>query len=211
MSTDNDVRQPLTTLHAGFSSPDAVATTWARGRSILEEAEIYWISSVRPDGRPHVTPLLGIWLNGAMYFCTGDHERKARNLELNPHCVLTTGSNNLDGLDVVVEGEAAKVTDKTELLGVAGAYESKYGSHFTSPGGTWFGLGDAIRESEVPLYRVAPARVPGVPQGPNVQSDDVGVLLSVQGPQPTAPVECSRRGATDCTVPALRCSCCYEA
>jgi nitroimidazol reductase NimA-like FMN-containing flavoprotein (pyridoxamine 5'-phosphate oxidase superfamily) len=110
-------RQPETTLDAGFSSPDAVATTWARGQSTLEEAEIYWVSSVRPDGRPHVTPLLGIWLNGAMYFCAGDHERKAKKLELNQDCILTTGCNSLDGLDVVVEGKAAKVSEKAELHG----------------------------------------------------------------------------------------------
>jgi general stress protein 26 len=165
MSTDNDVRQPVTTLDVGFSSPDAVATSWARGRSILEGAEVYWVSSVRPNGRPHVTPLLGIWLNGAMYFCTGDHERKAKNLELNPHCILTTGSNNLDGLDVVVEGDAARVSDETELQSVADTYEAKYGSHFTSPDGTWFGLGDAIRQGEVLLYRLTPERALGFARG----------------------------------------------
>ena len=165
MSTDSGDRQPVTTLHAGFSSPGAVATTWATGSLTLEKAEIYWVSSVRPDGRPHVTPLLGVWLDGAMYFCTGDQERKARNLELNPQCILTTGANNLDGLDVVVEGTVAKVSDKTELQSVAGAYESKYGSHFTSPEGTWFGLGDAIRQSEVLLYRLTPARALGFAKG----------------------------------------------
>jgi hypothetical protein len=165
MSTDSGDRQPVTTLHAGFSSPDAIATPWAGGRSLLEKAEVYWLSSVRPDGRPHVTPLLGIWLNGAMYFCTGDHERKAKNLELNGHCILTTGSNSLDGLDVVVEGIAVRVGDTTELQRAADAYVSKYGSHFTSPEGTWFGLADAIREGEVLLYGVTPARVLGFARG----------------------------------------------
>jgi nitroimidazol reductase NimA-like FMN-containing flavoprotein (pyridoxamine 5'-phosphate oxidase superfamily) len=164
MNNDNGARQPVTTL-ADFSSENAVATTWARGRLVLEDAEVYWVSSVRPDGRPHVTPLLGIWLDGAMYFCTGDDERKAKNLESNPHCILTTGCNNLDGLDVVVEGEVAKVSDKTELRSAADAYESKYGSHFTSPDGTWFGLGDSIRQSKVVLYRLAPARVLGFAKG----------------------------------------------
>jgi nitroimidazol reductase NimA-like FMN-containing flavoprotein (pyridoxamine 5'-phosphate oxidase superfamily) len=164
MKSDNGARQPVTTL-AGFSSENAVATTWASGRSVLEDAEVYWVSSVRPDGRPHVTPLLGIWLDGSMYFCTGDGERKAKNLESNPHCILTTGCNNLDGLDVVVEGEVAKVSDNAELQGVADAYESKYGSHFTSPDGTWFGLGDSIRQNKVVLYRLAPARVLGFAKG----------------------------------------------
>ncbi len=161
---DNSARQPVTTL-AGFSSENAVATTWASGQLVLEDAEVYWISSVRPDGRPHVTPLLGIWLDGAMYFCTGDDERKAKNLESNSHCILTTGCNNLDGLDVVVEGKVAKVSGKTELQSAADTYESKYGSHFTSPDGTWFGLGDSIRQSKVVLYRLAPARVLGFAKG----------------------------------------------
>jgi general stress protein 26 len=165
MSSDNGARQPVTTLHAGFSSANAVATTWASGRLVLENAEVYWVTSVRPDGRPHVTPLLGIWLDGAMYFCTGDSERKARNLESNPHCILTTGCNNLDGLDVVVEGTVARVSDTTELQSAADAYESKYGSHFTSPDGTWFGLGDSIRQSQVVLYRLAPERVLGFAKG----------------------------------------------
>jgi nitroimidazol reductase NimA-like FMN-containing flavoprotein (pyridoxamine 5'-phosphate oxidase superfamily) len=164
MNDDDGAREPVTTL-AGFSSDGAVATTWASGRSVLEEAEVYWVASVRPDGRPHVTPLLGIWLDGAMYFCTGDDERKAKNLESNPQCILTTGCNNLDGLDVVVEGTVAKVSDKTELESAADAYESKYGSRFTSPGGTWFGLGDSIRQSEVVLYRLAPSRVLGFAKG----------------------------------------------
>jgi general stress protein 26 len=165
MSSDTAARLPVTTLHTGFSSPDADATTWASGRSVLENAEVYWVTSVRPDGRPHVTPLLGIFLDGAMYFCTGGRERKAKNLEANPHCILTTGCNNLEGLDVVVEGKVAKVSDKTELQSAADAYESKYGSHFTSPDGTWFGLGDSIRQSQAVLYRLAPARVLGFAKG----------------------------------------------
>ena len=76
---------------------------------------MYWLSTVRPDGRPHVTPLLGIWQDGALYFCTGPDERKAKNLARNPHCILTTGCNRLDGLDLVVEGQATKVSDPAEL------------------------------------------------------------------------------------------------
>jgi Pyridoxamine 5'-phosphate oxidase len=59
-------RKPETKLSSSFSSEAAVATDWAQGRRDLEEAELYWLSTVRPDGRPHVTPLLGIWLDGAL-------------------------------------------------------------------------------------------------------------------------------------------------
>jgi len=147
--------EPVTLLSA-FSSPNAVPTEWSRARTELAAAEVYWLSTVRPDGRPHVTPLLGIWLDGALYFCTGPDERKAKNLEENHHCVLTTGRNTLDGLDLVIEGTAKKSVDLAELGRVADAYESKYGPHFKTPDGTWAGLGEAIRRAEALVYRVAP-------------------------------------------------------
>ncbi len=146
---------PVTELSV-FSSPDATPTEWLHARADLAGAEVYWISTVRPDGRPHVTPLLGIWLAGALYFCTGPNERKAKNLSGNSHCVLTTGQSTLEGLDIVIEGTAEGVSDQAELGRVATTYESKYGAHFVAPDGTWSDLGDAIRRAEVLVYRVAP-------------------------------------------------------
>jgi general stress protein 26 len=146
---------PVTELSA-FSSPNASPTEWSQARHELADAEVYWLSSVRPDGRPHVTPLLGIWLEGALYFCTGPDERKAKNLSANRHCVLTTGQNTLNGLDLVIEGTAESVSDHVELGRVADTYESKYGPHFVAPDGSWSGLGDAIRRAEALVYRVAP-------------------------------------------------------
>jgi general stress protein 26 len=148
-------QQPVTEL-SPFSSPNAVQTEWSRARDELADAEVYWLSTVRPDGRPHVTPLLRIWLDGALYFCTGSDERKAKNLAENRRCVITTGRNTLDGLDLVLEGTAEKTSDLTELGRVADTYESKYGAHFAAPNGTWSGLGDAIRRAEPHVYRVAP-------------------------------------------------------
>ena len=155
---------PVTELSA-FSSPNATPTEWSEARDELSGAEVYWLSTVRPDGRPHVTPLLAIWLEGALYFCTGPDERKAKNLAENHHCVLTTGHNHLDGVDLVLEGTAETVDDSAELRRVADTYESKYGPHFAAPDGTWSGLGDAIRRAEIPVYRVAPATVFGFGKG----------------------------------------------
>jgi len=71
---------------------------------------------------------VAVCLNGELYFCTGPDERKARNLAWNPHCILATGCNTLkEGLDVVDEGDAAKVRDDAELRRVADTYLSKYG------------------------------------------------------------------------------------
>ena len=120
--------EPAAELDTRFSSEGASPTEWAEARDRLREAEIFWISTVRPDGRPHVTPLISVYLDDALYFCTGPGERKARNLVHNPHCILTTGCNVIDeGLDVVVEGDAVRVTDDAKLHGIADLYESKYG------------------------------------------------------------------------------------
>ena len=118
---------PDTQLHERFSSPDATAMPWDAAEAVLRDAEIYWVTTVRPDGRPHVTPLVAVWLDGGLFFCTGDDERKARNLRDNASCVMTTGCNAFrSGTDVVLEGEATNVTDDTTLQGVADALLAKY-------------------------------------------------------------------------------------
>lgn len=120
--------EPAGVLNPEFSSPDAVATEWAEAREHLAGAEIYWLSTVRPDGRPHVTPLISVLLDGAYFFCASASERKAKNLVGNPNVVLTTGSNILaKGLDVVIEGVAVRITDPVLLQRVADAYVAKYG------------------------------------------------------------------------------------
>lgn len=106
-----------------------------------------------------------MWSDGALYFCTGPAERKAKNLVPNTRCVVTTGCNRLDGLDVVVEGAAELVGDEAELRSVAGAYESKYRAQLTEPDGIWFGLADAIRGGQALVYRVAPRRSFGFGKG----------------------------------------------
>jgi hypothetical protein len=118
---------PTTELDPRFSGPDATARPWADAVAQLGSAQTYWLTTVRPDGRPHVTPLIAVWHEGAIYFSTGETERKARNLADNTHCILTTGCNGFAGLDVVVEGEAVRVRDEALLQRIADAYVAKYG------------------------------------------------------------------------------------
>jgi len=75
--------EPVTTLDRRFSDPEAVATGWDETRRVLETAELFWISTVRVDGRPHVTPLVAVWLDDALHFSTGATEQKAANLRGN--------------------------------------------------------------------------------------------------------------------------------
>ena len=150
----------------GLQQPSNSADTPGAGQEQLADAQLSWLTTVRPDGRPHVTPLLGVWSGGELCFCTGPTEHKAKNLSQNANCILSTGRNDLeDGLDVVAEGEAAVVTDDSELGHVAGVFETKYGSRFTAPTGTWFGLGDEIRTGGAVLYRVSPSTVFGFGKG----------------------------------------------
>ena len=118
---------PVTQLDARFSDPGTQATTWAEAREVLEAAQLSWLSTVRADGRPHVTPLVTVWLDGALHFSTGPTEQKAVNLTANPNVVLTTGRNTWEqGLDVVVEGEARRVTERATLERLAAAWRTKW-------------------------------------------------------------------------------------
>jgi nitroimidazol reductase NimA-like FMN-containing flavoprotein (pyridoxamine 5'-phosphate oxidase superfamily) len=117
---------PVGELDPDFSAPGATPMPWADATEQLQKAEGYWLSTVRPDGRPHVTPLASVWLDGSLFFCTGPEERKAKNLERNTRVVMTTGTNTFEGLDVVVEGEAVPVKDEAKLQRVADAYAAKY-------------------------------------------------------------------------------------
>lgn len=155
---------PIAELDKDFSSRDASVTAWSEARDRLDEAEVYWLSTVRPDGRPHVTPLLSVWLDDALYFCTGPGERKAKNLTHNPHCILTTGSNRLnEGLDLVVEGDAVQVDDDDRLRRVADRYRSKYGSDWA------FDVRDGRFAHEqggkALVYEVAPSKAFGFAKG----------------------------------------------
>lgn len=119
--------EPITQLDERFSEPDTQPTSWASTREVLEAAQMAWISTVRADGRSHVTPLVAVWLEGAYHFSTGATEQKGINLASNPNVVLTTGCNQWDqGLDVVVEGQARRVTDRATLERLARAWATKW-------------------------------------------------------------------------------------
>src|SRR5208282_5167502 len=108
--------EPTAVLNESFSEPGAVAPPWAEVAGVLSGSEMFWLSTVRRDGRPHVTPLPAIWLDQRLYFCAGSQEQKTQNLRSSSRCVLAAGANQFrSGLDVVVEGTAARVTGQAEL------------------------------------------------------------------------------------------------
>ena len=155
------IREPVTELNSQYSSPDATPTPWADAQQQLEEAEIFWLSTVRPDGRPHVAPLPAIWLDGALYFCTGERERKAKNLANNADCILTTGCNSMqEGLDLVVEGEAVQVSDEGLLQRLADLWLSKYDWSYDVRDGAFHGDG-----GRAVVFELAPTTAFGFGKG----------------------------------------------
>jgi general stress protein 26 len=118
---------PRTELDTRFSEPGAQPTSWEVTLEAIKHAEIFWISTVRTNSRPHVTPLVAVWLDDALHFTTGSGEQKAHNLASNPYVALTTGANDWQsGLDVIVEGEATRVTDAKQLDRLAAAWARKW-------------------------------------------------------------------------------------
>ena len=146
---------PTTELDAPYSSPDAAPTDWQQAQSVLADAAIYWLTTVRADGRPHVTPVIAVWRDGAVHVCTGPDEQKAKNLSGNRKVIVTTGTNVWSGLDVVVEGEAVPVTDDGALRELAATWEAKYGKewHFDVADGKFrHDAGEAL------VFAVAPSK-----------------------------------------------------
>jgi general stress protein 26 len=159
--------EPTAELNDSFSEPGASARPWSDVDAVLSTSEMFWLSTVRRDGRPHVTPLPAIWLDGVLHICTGDAEQKSKNLQSDPRCILTTGTNQLrSGLDVVVEGTAARVTDSRQLERLAALWKSKL---------DWdFEVGDgAFRDADGRtglVFAVTPTKVLSFGKGPYSQT-----------------------------------------
>jgi general stress protein 26 len=162
-------KNPDGDLDRRFSDPEAGATPWPEAAKVLEGAELYWITTVRADGRPHVTPLIALWHDGVMHFCTGLREQKARNLEHNPHVAMTTGNNTWDkGLDVVVEGTTQRIVDTDALQTLADAIEAKYGGawRFEVGDGAFVGAGG----EPAAVFRIEAAKVMAFAKEPHGQT-----------------------------------------
>jgi general stress protein 26 len=150
---------PVTTIDQRYSDPAAAAVEWEETRRVLAAAELFWISTVRADGRPHVTPVVAAWAEEAIWFSTGATEQKFDNLRANPHVVLTTGCSQWDrGLDVVVEGDAVRVTDDAVLSRIAGAFTDKWDGRWQ-----WTARDGCFRDldggGEAMVFSVTPVKV----------------------------------------------------
>lgn len=103
---------------------------WSRALGQLEQLQpaggsrgpTCWLSTIGLDGRLHVAGVVGHWLAGTLYFVSGPHTRKARNLAADPRCSFAI---SLRDLDLVLDGTATRVKDQTTLTQVAERYTER--------------------------------------------------------------------------------------
>jgi hypothetical protein len=97
-------------------------TSWENARDRLansppEEYSHSWIATVRPDGRPHLMPVITFWMDGATHFVAGETTRKGRNLTANTWCVIGVENRRLPSLDIIVEGPPRRSRIQTSCAG----------------------------------------------------------------------------------------------
>jgi Pyridoxamine 5'-phosphate oxidase len=141
-------------LPPGYGKPKKTLP-WRDVKRDLEEAPNYWVASTRPDGRPHVVPRDGLWLDDTWYYGGSDDTVHNRNLQHNRSLAMHIG----DGMKaIIVEGKADFVhppSDVAERL--ADANNRKY-AHYgmkatpeTYTAGVW-----ALKARRVLAWNVLP-------------------------------------------------------
>lgn len=138
----------------GFAAENPTLTPWAEARQRLEAAKTYWLATVRPDGRPHVMPVWGLWLDEVLLFSTSEASRKGRNLAGNGRCAVSVQG---EGLDLVVEGVASILRDEAVLGRAAELYARKYDWPIAARDGGFYDE----KGNGGPVYAVRPAVVFG--------------------------------------------------
>jgi hypothetical protein len=108
-------REPIETTNLDIYG--SAELPWSRPRDLLidgppQPGTPFFLGTVRPDGRPHAASVGAIWHDGDLYFTSGPDTRKSRNLAANSECTISVG---LAGIDLVLEGEAVRVTDSATL------------------------------------------------------------------------------------------------
>lgn len=111
------IRRERPTLPEGYGLPDNDddLLEWSAVETRLVGAKHYWMATVRPDGRPHLIPRWGVWVDDAFYYDGSPSTRHARNVEANPACSLSLE----DGRQaVILEGRSLATRADPDDLGL---------------------------------------------------------------------------------------------
>ena len=146
---------------AELIATDATAALpWQTVRDLLADTRLYWLASAHPTGRPHVRPVLAVWVDGLLYTTSTAAAQKGRNLAADPRCTVTART---DTMDIVLEGSAARVTSDDTLDKVAEAYRAKSGWPVTVTDGAFDAPYGAPTAGPPPYqpYEITPVTVLG--------------------------------------------------
>lgn len=119
---------------AGDATERGEPMPWSEAREVIADTQMYFVATIGPGGAPHVRPVLGVWVDGALYSTSNPSARKARNLDADGRCAVTIRE---EGYDIVVEGTATRVRDEQTLKAVQAAYDDKYGWPVTIEGDSY--------------------------------------------------------------------------
>ncbi len=114
----------------GIASDNDGLMEWSWVDDQMTRARNYWIATVRPDGKPHVAPVWGVWLEGALYFGSDRGSRKVRNIAHQPAVSVHLESGDET---VILEGVVDEVSDHAILTRIASLYGKKYPPHTPDP------------------------------------------------------------------------------
>ena len=107
----------------GGSAPGELLP-WAQVVKWLEGARNYWVSTTRPDGRPHAKPVWGLWLDGMVMFSTDPESVTGRNIAAGSAMQIHLESGDEVA---ILDGMVERPSDPNLLARFADAYDSKYG------------------------------------------------------------------------------------
>ena len=162
---------------------ESATTSWDVPRGRLanpEKGRTNWLATVRPDGQPHLMPVIAFWIEDAFHFVAGEGTRKARNLAEDGRCVIGTGSTTLPSLDVIVEGRAEPLTDEDTVRRVT-EFLNKSGWPLEARGAEVYGP-NAPTAGPPPyrIYKLIPSKAFGLPGTLGMEQFDQSEL-----PKPT--------------------------
>ena len=143
-------QDPSASVIASDAEPGTEPLPWEEVRQRFAAERWYWVATTGPGGRPHVRPVLAVWVHGKVYSTTSPGARKGRNLQAQPECSMVARA---PALDIVLEGAASWVDDRNLLEQIAAAYDSKYGWPVTITDENMFDAPYGAPTAGAPPYR----------------------------------------------------------
>jgi hypothetical protein len=163
MTRQAPVAEAITPTGKGAGvTPGARVLDWSEAERRLAQGGWRWLATVRPDGAPHVMPVFGAWSESVVFVVSKDTARKSRNLDADGRCVLTA---DVDGVHLIVEGEASRVIDEETLERASATFEQVYDWPTTIAGEELDAEYGAPTSGGPPyrVYQIAPSKVFALP------------------------------------------------